>query len=288
MTIDTTSCAREPRSAPGVDLEALKSKQRATWASGDYAIIGTTLQIVGETLCEAADLCAGCRVLDVACGNGNAALAAARRFCRVTAVDYVPALLENGRARAAAERLPVEFIEGDAEALPFPTESFDAVLSTFGVMFSADQSRAARELVRVVRPGGTIALANWTPESFVGRVLGAVGKHLPAPAGVPSPVYWGSEDRLQELFAGVTKLAVARRTFTFRYESAQHFIDVFRAYYGPTHRAFAALDEPRRAVLAEDLRTLIESAKRHLSAPGLAERAGIAIPSEYLEVVIQR
>ncbi len=266
----------------GVDLAAVKARQQLTWASGDFSVIGNTLQIVGETLCEAADLDAGATVLDVACGNGNATLAAAHRFCKVVGVDYVPELLARGRERAAAERLPIEFVEGDAEALPFPADSFDAVLSTFGVMFAPDQTRAARELLRVVRPGGKIALANWTPEGFVGRMLAMVGKHVPPPPGVASPVYWGNEARLRELFPEVSDLTVRRRIFMFRYESFEHFLDVFRRFYGPTHKAFGALDTERQAFLAHDLRALVEHFRTRKSTRSLA------VPGEYLEVVIHR
>jgi ubiquinone/menaquinone biosynthesis C-methylase UbiE len=250
------------------------------WSSGDFAMIGTTLQIVGETLCESAELDAGARVLDVACGNGNAALAAAHRFCRVAAVDYVPSLLARGRERAAAERLSIDFLEGDAEQLPFPAESFDVALSTFGVMFAPDQERAARELTRVVRRGGKIALANWTPEGFVGRMLVTVGKHVPPPIGVASPVYWGSETRLRELFPDVAQFRARRRMFVFRYESADHFIAVFRDYYGPTYKAFGALDVHGRARLTDDLRALCEQFRTRTQTKSLA------IPAEYLEVVI--
>lgn len=251
------------------------------WASGDFAVIGTTLQIVGETLCEAADLDAGSRVLDVACGNGNASLAAAHRFCRVAGLDYVPALLERARERAAAERLAIDFVEGDAEQLPFPSESFDAAVSTFGVMFAPDQERAAREMTRVVRRGGKIALANWTPEGFVGRMLVTVAKHVPPPAGVASPVYWGNEIRLRELFPDVAQFHTRRRMFVFRYESFEHFLATFRDYYGPTHKAFAALDAQGQARLTEDLRELVQQ----FQSPS---KKSLAIPGEYLEVVIDR
>jgi ubiquinone/menaquinone biosynthesis C-methylase UbiE len=265
-----------------VDFGAIKARQQATWASGDFSVIGTTLQIVGETLCEAVDLPAGSKVLDVACGNGNAALAAARRFCRVTGLDYVPALLERARERAAGDRLPLDLVLGDAEALPFAEASFDAVLSTFGVMFAPDQERAASELCRVVRAGGTIALANWTPEGFIGRMLATVGKHVPPPAGVASPIYWGTEARLGELFPNVGSLRARRREFVFRYESAQHFIDRFRAYYGPTHQAFAKLDMARQALLSADLAELVARFGR------VGTSGAVAIPAEYLEVVIER
>jgi ubiquinone/menaquinone biosynthesis C-methylase UbiE len=279
--LDCPPSQRSPATTTVVDLGAVKTRQQATWASGDFAIIGTTLQIVGESLCETADLAAGSRVLDVACGNGNATLAAARRFCNVTGLDYVPALLARAKERAAAERLTVDFVEGDAEALPFEGASFDVVLSTFGVMFAPDQRQAARELMRVVRPGGTIALANWTPEGFIGRLLATVGKHVPPPAGVASPIYWGMETRLAELLPGVTSLRMERRDFVFRYDSADHFVDVFRTFYGPTHKAFASLDSERQERLANDLRALIATFAR-------SQRHAIAIPAEYVEVVIER
>jgi ubiquinone/menaquinone biosynthesis C-methylase UbiE len=264
------------------DLVALKGRQQAMWASGDFSVIGTTLQFAGESLCEAVDIQAGSQVLDVACGNGNAALAAARRFCRVTGLDYVPGLLARARERAAGERLPVDFVEGDAEALPFPDAAFDVALSTYGVMFAPNQERAARELVRVVRPGGRIALANWTPEGFIGGLLVAVGRYVPPPAGVASPIYWGVEARLRELFPGVSKLTVRRNHFVFRYESAEHFLARFRRFYGPTYKAFAALDANRQALLAADILELIARYR----SPGRSQ--AVAIPAEYLEVVIDR
>jgi ubiquinone/menaquinone biosynthesis C-methylase UbiE len=271
-----------PLTQVGVDLAAVKTRQQAMWASGDFSVIGNTLSIVGETLCEAADLEAGARVLDVACGNGNAALAAARRFGRVVGLDYVPALLERARQRAAAERLAIDFVEGDAESLPFPSASFDIALSTFGVMFAPDQERAARELWRVVRSGGKIALANWTPEGFVGRMLVTVGRHVPPPAGVASPIYWGNEARLRELFPEATELYAQRRHFVFRYESAEHFTQVFRDYYGPTFKAFAALDRQQKERLHGDLLELCEQFR----SP--ARPKSLVIPAEYLEVVIVR
>ncbi|HWA78568.1 MAG TPA: class I SAM-dependent methyltransferase [Polyangiaceae bacterium] len=283
MTSTVNSIAT-PRSLNlvGVDLAAVKARQQSTWASGDFSVIGTTLQLVGETLCESAELEAGMRVIDVACGNGNAALAAARRFCHVVGLDYVPMVVERARERAAAERLPVDFVVGDAEQLPFPAESFDAALSTFGVMFAPDQERTARELSRVVKRGGKIALANWTPEGFVGRLLVTVGKHVPPPPGVASPAYWGNETRLRELFPDVARLRVLRRDFVFRYESFQHFIDVFREYYGPIKKAFAALDGQGQAALFEDLRKLADTFKSPTQGTSLA------ISGEYLEAVIER
>lgn len=282
MTMTTTESPASVRSLNlvSVDYAAIKQRQQAMWASGDFSIIGTTLQMAGESLCETAELDAGSRVLDVACGNGNASLAAARRFCRVTGLDYVPALLARARERAAAERLDIDFVEGDAEQLPFPSASFDAVLSTFGVMFAPDQARAARELVRVTKPGGKVALANWTPEGFIGKMLVTVSKHVPPPPGVASPVYWGNEERLRELFPNVRKLTVHRRHFVFRYESAKHMIDVFRQYYGPTFKAFAALDADRQLRLSMDLHELCELYR----SP--AQPRSLAIPAEYLEVVV--
>jgi ubiquinone/menaquinone biosynthesis C-methylase UbiE len=260
------------------DLGAIKTRQQAAWSSGDYAVVGTTLQIVGESLCEALDLRAGQRVLDVAAGNGNASLAAARRWAEVVSTDYVPALLERGRERAHAERLPIEFRTADAEDLPFADASFDAVLSTFGVMFTPDQERAALELLRVCRPGGKIGLANWTPEGFVGQLFKTLGQHVPPAPGLRSPALWGTEARLGELFGASATVHTVRREFTFRYGSAQHFIDVFRAYYGPLHKAFLALPAEGQSALKHDLVALIERFNR-------AGGESLVLPSEYLEVV---
>jgi len=263
-----------------VDYEAVKSRQQAMWASGDFGVVGATLQIVGETLCEALDLDAGTEVLDVACGSGNATLAAARRFCRVTGLDYVPSLLHQTADRARNERLTVRLVEGDAERLPFEQGQFDAALSTFGVMFAPNQEQAARELVRVVRPGGKIGLASWTPEGFVGQLLKTVGKHVPPPPGVPSPAFWGVEARLRDLFPGVRSLRALRRDFLFRYESPDHFIDVFRRFYGPTYKAFRALDLDGQARLAADITELASKFNRRPSS--------FVVPGEYLEVIIER
>ena len=243
----TATAQANPSTAPA-DLAAVKTRQQGAWSSGDYAIVGTTLQIVGEELCEALDLRAGQSVLDVAAGNGNISLAAARRWCKVVSTDYVPALLERGRERAAAERLDIEFRQADAEALPFADASFDVVVSTFGVMFTPDQDRAAAELIRVVKPGGKIGLANWTPEGFIGQVFKTIGKHLPPPAGVKSPALWGTEARINEFFgAQAAAIKIQPRAFAFRYHSAQHWLEVFKTYYGPLLKAFAAL-EPRRSI----------------------------------------
>jgi ubiquinone/menaquinone biosynthesis C-methylase UbiE len=266
---------------PTPDYAAIKTKQQAMWASGDFAVIGTTLQIVGESLCEAVDLRPGARVLDVACGNGNATLAAARRFARVTGLDYVPDLLARAQARAQAEGLKVTLQEGDAENLPFPDGSFDFVLSTFGVMFAPDQDRAARELARVCAPHGKIGLASWTPGGLIGELLRTVGKHVPPPAGLRSPALWGQEEHLQGLFAGLGKLVrVEKRHFNFRYESAAHCVETFRRFYGPTYKAFEALPPEKRRLLEVDMTEVFE---RHNRAQGF-----LCAPGEYLEVVIER
>ena len=267
---------------PGPDLVALKGRQQTAWASGDYGVIGTTLQIVGELLAEACDLRWDERVLDVAAGNGNATLAAARRGCKVTSTDYVASLLDQGAERARAEHLEVQFQAADAEALPFKDASFDAVLSTFGVMFAPDQAKAAAELARVCRPGGRIGMANWTPESLVGQMFKALGKQLPPPAGVQSPSRWGIEAQLQTMFGNqAAKIEVTRRMFNFRYRSAAHFIDIFRTWYGPVHKAFAALPVDKAAMLERDLSDLLNS----LNTGGAGS---LVVPSEYLEIVITR
>jgi SAM-dependent methyltransferase len=263
-------------------LAAVKVRQQAAWSTGNYAVVGTTLQIVGENLCEALDLRAGSRVLDVAAGNGNATLAAARRWCDVTSTDYVASLLESGRARAQAEGLAVLFQEADAEALPYADASFDVVMSTFGVMFTPNQEKAAAELARVCKHGGRIGLANWTPESFIGQIFKTIGKYIPPPAGVMSPALWGTKERLQTLFDGNAREIVATgRQFTFRYRSPTHFMEVFRTYYGPVNKAFAALDGERQAALFGDLMALIESRNR-------SGDSTLVLPSEYLEVVVER
>jgi ubiquinone/menaquinone biosynthesis C-methylase UbiE len=267
---------------PSIDLEALKRRQQATWSAGDYAVVGTTLQIVGETLCEALDLRAGASVLDVAAGNGNVALAAARRWCDVTATDYVPALLDQARERAAGERLPMTFREADAENLPFADASFDAVVSTFGVMFVADHDRAAAELIRVCRPGGKIGMANWTPDGFIGQLFKTIGRHVPPAPGARSPALWGTRPRLSEMFErDARSITAADRDFVFRYRSPAHWLEVFRTQYGPTLKAFAALAPQAQDALERDLRELIDRFNR-------SGDSTLVIPSTYLEVVIVR
>jgi len=269
-------------SAPVTDLSAIKVRQHAAWSTGNYAVVGTTLQIVGENLAEALDLRAGERVLDVAAGNGNATLAAARRWCDVTSTDFVPALLESGKARATAEGHPVRFQEADAENLPFANASFDVVMSTFGVMFTPNQELAAKELVRVCKPGGRIGLANWTPESFVGQLFKTIGKYVPPAAGVKSPALWGTETRLAELFGQfATSMRTTQREFVFRYRSPAHWLEVFRTYYGPMNRTFAALDAPNQSAFTQEVLALM--AKRNRSG----DRT-LVLPSEYLEVVVER
>jgi len=276
------SAAASTATQAKVDFNAIKQRQQATWASGDYAIIGTTLQIVGESLAEAADVRADERVLDVAAGNGNVTLAAARRFARVTSTDYVPHLLEKGAARARVEGLDVTFQVADAEALPFEDRAFDVALSTFGAMFTPEPGKAARELARVVRGGGRIGLANWTPEGFIGQLFRVIGSHVPPPAGTPSPVLWGTEPRIVELFGpDATDIRCTRRLFHFRYRSAAHWIEIFRRFYGPTYKAYAALDPPRQAYLTEDITALLE--RLNTGGPN-----SLVVPGEYLEVVITR
>jgi ubiquinone/menaquinone biosynthesis C-methylase UbiE len=261
---------------------AIKIRQQAMWASGDFAVIGTTLQIVGESLCESADLRAGSSVLDVACGNGNATLAAARRFCTVTGIDYVPALLVRAAERAQAERLTPKFIEADAEQLPFADASFDVVLSTFGVMFAPDQQQAANELLRVCKPAGRIALASWTPTGFLGDLLRTVGRYVPPAPGASSPLRWGTALGLAELFGDhVAVVGSESKQFAFRYQSPAHFIDVFRRFYGPTHKAFESLDATKQSELNADLTQL-------LAARNLSQGTDLVVPGEYLETVLER
>lgn len=277
-TVQPTTPAAPQTAQP--DFAAIKAKQQTTWASGDYAVIGTTLQIVGETLAEAVDVCAGDRVVDIAAGNGNATLAAARRFATVTSTDYVPALLDQGAARARAEGLAVTFQPADAEALPFADASFDVALSTFGAMFTPQHARTAAEMLRVVRAGGRIGLANWTPQGFIGQLFKLIGAHVPPPAGLQSPVLWGTEAHLTELFgAQASAVRCERRTFNFRYRSPAHWLEVFRTYYGPTHKAFAALDAAGQQSLATGITALLE----RLNTGGATS---LVVPSEYLEVVI--
>ena len=265
------------------DFGAIKERQQQAWASGDFHAVAARIVLVAEHLCETADLHAGWRVLDVATGSGNAAIAAARLDCTAVGVDYVPALLERGRRRAEAEGLEVELLEGDAEALPFPDASFDAVTSVFGSMFAPDHGRAASELLRVCRPGGTIALASWTPDGFIGELFRTTAAHVPPPAGLQSPMLWGTETHLRGLFGdGIAGLELEERTFSFRFGSAEEFVAFFRRWYGPTLKAFAALEGDAQDALERDL---VELARRH---DRLGRPDAIAIPATYTEAVARK
>jgi ubiquinone/menaquinone biosynthesis C-methylase UbiE len=282
MIMEASTIAAQPQTAQSIDLGAVKLRQKGAWSSGDYAVVGTTLQIVGEDLCEALDIRSGQKVLDIAAGNGNASLAAARRWCDVVATDYVPSLLARAAERADAERLSIAFREADAEALPFPDAGFDVVLSTFGVMFTPDQDRAAAEMIRVCRPGGKIGLANWTPDGFIGQLFRTIGAHVAPPAGARSPALWGTQARMTELFQPhASSVKTASRNFVFRYRSPAHWLDVFKSYYGPVLKTFAALDPYRQASLQRDLVALIDRFNR-------ADDGTMVVPSEYLEVVVTR
>lgn len=280
MSQDTA--AATPSAPPATDLVALKARQQVAWSTGNYAVVGTTLQIVGEQLCESMDLRSGSTVLDVAAGNGNASLAAARRWCDVTSTDYVPSLLESGRARALADGMTITFQEADAENLPFADGSFDNVMSTFGVMFTPNQAQAAAEMARVCKSGGRIGLASWTPDSFIGQLFKTIGKYIPPAPGVTSPSAWGTRERIETLFADTaSEITFTAREFVFRYHSPVHWIEVFRTFYGPMNKTFAALDADRQAAFTEDLLRLMEKDNR-------SGDETLVLPSAYLEVVIDR
>ncbi len=274
MSLQTTD-------TPAINVNVIKGRQQAAWSSGDYAVVGTTLQIVGEMLCEAVDLRSSERVLDVAAGNGNATLAAARRYAEVVSTDYVSALLDRGRERAEADRLSVTFQVADAERLPFVDESFDVVLSTFGVMFTPDQEQAASELLRVCRSGGRIGLANWTPDGFIGQVFQTIGKYVPPAPGIKSPALWGTSAQLEMMFGAEASIAARQQAFVFRYRSPAHWMSVFRGYYGPVLKAFAAIDEQGQVNLERDLLMLIDRCN-------VARDGTMVVPSGYLEVVITK
>ena len=281
MDTHTLAVSQNPPATPP-DRHAIEARQQGAWSSGDYAVIGTTLQIVGEELCEALEVRSGQRVLDVAAGNGNFALAAARRWCDVIATDYVPALLDRARERAHADRLSIDFREADAEALPFPEANFDVIASPFGVMFTPDQERTAAELLRVCRHGGKIGMANWTPDGFIGQLFKTIGKHMPPPAGVRSPAQWGTRERLEELFSRhASSIISTPRHFVFRYRAPGHWLEVFRTYYGPVLKTFAALPPAAQSALAADLIDLVGRFNR-------ATDGTMTVPSEYLEVIVVR
>jgi len=282
MTTSSATHRQECANKTSVDLKAMKARQQVAWSAGDYAVVGTTLQIVGEELCEALDIRSGQRVLDVAAGNGNATLAAARRWCDVVSTDYVPRLLELGKLRADAEGLSVEFMEADAESLPFPDAAFDVVVSTFGVMFTPNQDKAAAELLRVCKTGGKIGLANWMPEGFIGQLFKTIGKYVPPPAGAKSPALWGTRTRIVEMFgAGAATITDEQRKFSFRYRSPEHFLNTFKTYYGPMLKAFASLDESGQRGLRDDVFSLIEKMN-------LAHDGTMVVASDYLEIAITR
>jgi len=261
------------------DYAEIKKKQKVTWASGDYSVVGSTLNIVGERLVETMNIGPGQLVLDVAAGNGNATLAAARRYADVISTDYVLELLEDGRARVMADRLMASFQQADAEDLPFPDDSFDAVVSTFGVMFTPNQDKAAAEMMRVCRPGGLVGMANWTPDSFIGALFRTIGKYAPPPAGVRAPAMWGTEEHVANLLSPeMAKLEATTCTFVFRYRSIAHWIEVFRDYYGPTHMVFQNLSKERQEELVADMTALAESFNE-------ATDGAMAVPATYLEVV---
>jgi SAM-dependent methyltransferase len=271
--------ALNPEEMPA--FSPLKARQQAIWASGNFAVIGSTLQIVGENLCEAMDLRGGQRVLDVAAGNGNAALAAARRFCDVTASDYVPALLEGAAARAEANGLALSCRIADAEALPFADASFDAVTSTFGAMFTPTHEKPAQEMLRVCRPGGRIGLANWTPDGFIGQLFKVIGRHVPPPPGMLSPALWGTRDHLEKIFGPGAKISAQEKDFIMRYRSPAHWLEIFRGYYGPVLKAFENLPAEAQPALAEEILALIARFNR-------ADDGTLVMPSTYLEVVITK
>ena len=269
-----------PTAGTQPDLVAIKQRQQATWASGDYHMIGTQIVIVSELLIEALDVHSTERVLDVATGSGNAAMAAARRGCSVVGLDYVPRLLDRAWRRTDAEGLHIDYVEGDAEALPFDASSFDVVSSVFGAMFAPDQERTASELVRVCRAGGRIGLVAHTPDGFIGQLFKTIGKHVAPPAGVRSPIQWGTAERVGELFGdAAAELRSEKRHYVFRDRSPQSFIDYWRRYYGPTMKAFEAVGEERREALETDLLSLVAHFNR-------AKDGTMAVPSEYLEAVI--
>jgi len=264
------------------DLHAVKQRQQTMWASGDFHAVATLIQPVAEDLCEAVDLRADWRVLDVATGSGNAALAAARRGCNVVGIDYVPALLARGRRRAEAEGLDIELVEGDAESIPFPDASFDAVLSVYGAMFAPDHEKTFAELARVCRPGGRIGLATWIPDGFIGEMLKVVSAHVPPAPGVASPLLWGTKAYIGSMFGDtIDGLGARERTFTFRFRSAEGFVEYFRDFYGPTLKAFEAVGDGGADELFADLVALVRKHAGTSDGP-------VAIPATWLETVATR
>jgi ubiquinone/menaquinone biosynthesis C-methylase UbiE len=266
-----------------VDLQAVGQMQQKTWSEGDFAMVAGIVMMVAEELAEALNLMPGERVLDVACGSGNGAIAAARRtWGNVVGVDFVPALLERGRERAAAERLEIEFVEGDATALPVEDADFDVVMSTFGAMFAADQEKAAAEILRACKPGGRIGMANWVPDGGVGQMFMTIAKHAPPPPGVQSPLRWGTEDGLRELFGdGVSELRVERRKARQAFRSVDHFLEFFRTYFGPTKVAYERVGPEGEEALTSDFRAYLEQ-------NNVAGDRALVLEPEYLQVVATR
>jgi ubiquinone/menaquinone biosynthesis C-methylase UbiE len=261
--------------------DQLKQRAQATWSSGDYSMIGVVFVPVSEQLCETIELHAGQKVLDVATGTGNTALAAARRYCDVTGIDFVTSWLDRARERASAEKLPVIFEEGDAESLHFPNDTFEVVLSTFGCMFAPDQRKTAAELLRVCRSGGKIGLASWTPESYAGQILKTVAKYAPsAPSGFAAPVLWGTEKRLRELFADTTTtIHITKRIFNFRFLSYTHADEINKKYLGPMVKLYPKLDENMKVQFDRDMEQILRSFNR-------SGDDTLLLPSEYLEAVM--
>jgi ubiquinone/menaquinone biosynthesis C-methylase UbiE len=268
------------RNAPRIDREAIRARQQSAWASGDYAVVGSALQVAGEELCETMNLYQDARVLDVAVGNGHASIAAARRWCDVTSTDFAPDVANRSRQRSEARNLGVRFVDGDAEDLPFADQSFDAVVSTFGAMFAADQERAASEMIRVCRRGGIVGLTNWTPDGFIGQLFRLVDRHAPTTPG-GAPFRWGTEDRLWELFGVYGRVESAPKRAVFRYRSPTDWVDKFRASYVPVLKTFAKLDAGKQRALTGEL---LELVTRFNSA----RDDTMVVAADYLEVVVTR
>lgn len=257
-----------------------EARHHGFWVVGDYTRIGVSLQMTGEQLCETMDLRAGQSVLDVASGNGNASLAAARRFCRVVATGHATPVLDKSRKRAEAEGLPIDYRLAEVEALPFADAQFDNVVSTFGVMFTVNQAQTTAELTRVCKAGGKIGLANWTPQGFFGQLVNVIESHIQPPDGVCSPSTWGNEEFIQTTFQPYARsIKTYDRAFSFRYQSPTHWVDVFMADYGPSMSAFEALDESDNLALRRDMLNVINRFNR-------ATDGTMVVPSEYIDVVI--
>lgn len=267
---------------PTPNYSAIKAKQQQVWGSGDYSQVGSTIQITGEELCESMDLHSGQSVLDVAAGNGNATMAAARRFCEVTSTDYVESLLNQSKHRAQANSFSINYQQADAEDLPFDDESFDNVMSTFGVMFTPNQQQSASELMRVCKKGGKIGMANWTPDGFIGQLFKIIGQYNPPPPGVSSPANWGTQEFLQQQFgAQAANIQINEKNYSFRYKSPQHWLEVFKNYYGPTLKTFEMLEAPQAESLETEIYALLDQFNT-------ATDGTLVVPSKYVEVIIEK